>query len=78
INSGVAGITNASGGQIVGAGIAAIYNGGTGLLTVSNSGTIATGTLDGTNNYVAGGIATAIRSGSAYVTNSGAIEGASG
>jgi len=78
INSGAASVTNASGGQIVGAGYAGIYNGGTGLLSVSNAGTIATGTLNGANNYVQGGTTTAIRSASANITNTGLIEGASG
>lgn len=78
INSGAVQVTNASGGQIVGAGYAGIYNGGTGLLSVSNAGKIATGTLDGSNNYVQGGTTTAIRSASANITNSGLIEGASG
>ena len=78
INSGAVSVTNASGGQIVGAGYAGIYNGGTGLLSVSNAGKIATGTLDGSNNYVQGGTTTAIRSATANITNSGLIEGASG
>ncbi|NYT39124.1 hypothetical protein HZY97_00005, partial [Sphingomonas sp. R-74633] len=76
INSGAVQVTNA--GQIVGTGTAGIYNGGAGLLSVSNSGTIAVGTLDGSNNYVTGGSTTAIRSGSASITNSGLIEGPAG
>jgi fibronectin-binding autotransporter adhesin len=78
INSGNVNVTNAFGGEIVGTGDAAIYNRGTGVLNVSNAGTIATGTLDGTNNYVAGGTTTAIRSGNAAITNTGLIEGQAG
>uniref|UniRef100_UPI00313B2463 beta strand repeat-containing protein n=1 Tax=Sphingomonas sp. OTU376 TaxID=3043863 RepID=UPI00313B2463 len=76
INSGAVQVTNA--GQIVGAGTAGINNVGSGLLSVSNSGTIATGTLDGSNNYVQGGTTTAIRTGTANITNTGTIRGASG
>ncbi|MDG2535862.1 autotransporter-associated beta strand repeat-containing protein, partial [Sphingomonas sp. HITSZ_GF] len=76
INNGAVQVTNA--GQIVGAGTAGIYNAGSGLLTLSNSGTIATGTLNGSNNYVQGGTTTAIRTGSANITNNGTIQGASG
>ena len=76
INSGAVQVTNA--GQIVGAGTAGIYNAGSGLLSISNSGTIGTGTLDGSNNYVQGGTTTAIRTGTANITNTGAIRGASG
>ena len=76
INSGAVQVTNA--GQIVGAGTAGIYNAGGGLLSLSNSGTIGTGTLDGSNNYVQGGTTTAIRTGTANITNTGSIRGASG
>ncbi|MFS2108979.1 autotransporter-associated beta strand repeat-containing protein [Sphingomonas sp. Sphisp140] len=76
INSGAVQVTNA--GQIVGAGTAGIYNAGSGLLSLSNSGTIGTGTLDGSNNYVQGGTTTAIRTGTANITNTGSIRGASG
>jgi len=76
INNGAVQVTNA--GQIVGAGTAGIYNAGSGLLSLSNSGTIGTGTLDGSNNYVQGGTTTAIRTGTANITNTGSIRGASG
>jgi fibronectin-binding autotransporter adhesin len=78
IDGGTVSITNNAGAQIVGAGTGAIWNQGTGLLTVTNAGTIGTGVLDGSNNYLAGGNSNAIRTGSANITNSGLIEGAAG
>ncbi|MES2988884.1 MAG: hypothetical protein V4808_13340 [Pseudomonadota bacterium] len=80
INSGLSTVTNSAGGVIVGGGASGIYNRGTGVLTVNNSGTIATGSLDGSGNYVAGGTSFAIASGPSNITNNsgGTIVGVSG
>ncbi len=76
INSGAVQVTNA--GQIVGAGPAGINNIGSGLLSLTNTGTIGSGTLDGSNNFLAGGAGYGIFSASLALYNSGTISGTLG